>query len=334
MCREFLCGSQSLGVPLPRHQKSRSCANARAAIVGTSVICQPFSISRFNAAEFSKLFRSLKPKVILLAASLQSPWEVTQEENVWTRLISHGGFGITLPLQLKLAAEVSRAASGLQASVVNACYPDAVNVVLDHVGLRMTCGLGNAAIIEAFCRSKFGARKLGSAKKDVRVVAHHGQVGPWLGGKASGRQPRIWIQSHEVPAWQLNPSLGPIGEELNSVTTSTAIPLLLALLSGATLHASIPGVAGFPGGYPFLLKQGKFSLRLPAGVTPAEAIAHNKKGERLDGLDLQADAKFVGKARQALNAANFEYAQGFSFSEWPRVCERMASLRDRLRITT
>ena len=308
-------------------------ANARAAIVGTSVTFQPFLISQFKGPEFSKLFLSLKPKIILLAASIQSPWEITQQptqqQNAWTRLIAQSGFGITLPLQLKLAAEVSRAASDLQAAVINACYPDAVNVVLDRVGLRMTCGLGNAAIIEAFCRSQVGPGM--KEKKDVCVLAHHGHVGPWLRGKRSGNQPRIWIQGHEVPARQLHPNLGAIGEELNSVTTSTAIPLLLSLLTGETLRTSIPGVAGLPGGYPFLVKQGKFSLRLPSGVALAKAIAHNKKGEKLDGLDLGAGAKFVGKARVALGAENFEYAQGFSFSDWPLACQRMEFLRDRLR---
>jgi hypothetical protein len=301
-------------------------ANARAAIVGASVACQPMRISHCKAVEFSRLFRSLRPKVILLASSIQSPWEATRGENAWTRLMAQGGFGITLPLQLKLAAEVSRAASNIEVAVVNACYPDAVNVVLDRAGLRMTCGLGNAAIIEAFCRSKVAAKK-----KDVRVIAHHGHVGPWLIGKASGTQPRIWVQGGEVPGRQLHPNLDAMGEELNSVTASTAIPLLLSLLSGADLSTSIPGVSGLPGGYPFLLKRGKFSLRLPTGVTTAEAIEHNKKGERIDGLDLGTGVKFVGKARQALEAANFEYAQGFSFSDWALACERMVSLRDRLR---
>jgi hypothetical protein len=139
-----------------------------------------------------------------------------------------------------LAAEVSQAASDLETAVVNARYPDAVNVVLDRVGLRMTCGLANAATIEAFCRSKVATGKLGSKKKDVRVVAHHGQVHPWLQGKASTRQPWIWLQDQEVPARQLHPNLGAIGEELNRVTTSTAIPLLLSLLAESNLHTSIP----------------------------------------------------------------------------------------------
>lgn len=306
-------------------------ANARAATAGTSVTFQTVSLAQLKAADLARVFRSLKPKVILLAASIQSPWERTQGENAWTRLVAQGGFGVTLPLQLALAAEVARAAEGLDAAVVNACYPDCVNVVLERSGLRVTCGLGNAAIVQAFCEAS--CRSNGKAgKKDVRVIAHHGQLGPWLSGKASGRQPRIWIQGREVPAQGLRPGLGGIGEELNGVTTTTAIPLLLSLLSGEVLRTSIPGVEGLPGGYPFLLKRGKFSLRLPPGVTRAEAVAHNKKGERLDGLDLSASgAKFVGRARKALDAAKYEYAQGFGFAEWPLACERMVALRDRLR---
>jgi hypothetical protein len=116
-------------------------SNARAAIVGTSVTCEPFIISQFKAAAFSKLFVALKPKVILLAASIQSPWEISQQANAWTRLIAQGGFGITLPLQLNLAAEVSQAACHLETAVVNACYPDAVNVVLDRLGLRSSANV-------------------------------------------------------------------------------------------------------------------------------------------------------------------------------------------------
>jgi hypothetical protein len=303
-------------------------ANARAAALGTAAAFHAVRTSQFKTAAFSGVFRSLKPKVVVLAASIQSPWEMTQAENAWTRLVARGGFGITLPLQLRLAAEVGRAAADTQAAVVNACYPDGVNVVLDRVGVPMTCGLGNAAIVEAFCRSKIGA-----GKSDVRVLGHHGQTGPWLQGKDSRTRPRIWIQGSEVRARPLRPDLGAIGEELNRVTTATAIPLLLSLLSGGALRTSIPGVAGLPGGYPFLLKQGKFSMRLPPGVTLGEAIAHNQQGERLDGLDLGTGAKFVGRARKALEAAKFEYAQGFDLSDWPVACERMVALRDRLRGT-
>jgi hypothetical protein len=301
-------------------------ANARVASLGTSTSFLPVAIPEFKALPFSRALRSLRPTVILHAASLQSPWEGSEEQSAWTKLIAAGGFGITLPLQLALAAEVSRGAADTEAAIVNACYPDCVNVVLHRLGLRTTCGIGNAAIVEAFCRSH---AKTGSS--DVRVIGHHGHLGAWLKGRSSRSQPRVWVKNREIESLRFRPRLGEIGEELNTVTSATAFSVMMSLLTGETLRASIPGVAGLPGGYPFVLKRRKFNLQLPSDITSAEAIAHNRSGERLDGLDLGSGAKFVGSARRSLTSAAFEYAQGFDLAEWPSVCRRMIALRDRLR---
>jgi hypothetical protein len=302
-------------------------ANARAASFGTSAAFSPFAINEFKALAFSRAVRCLKPKVILLAASLQSPWEKSLGQNVWTRLIADGGFGITLPLQLALAAELSRGAADSEAAIVNACYPDCVNVVLDRLGFRTTCGIGNSAIVEAFCRSSQRVRN-----GDVKVVGHHGHLGVWLQGRASQSQPRVWVKDREADSLGLRPNFGSIDEHLNSVTSSTATPVVMSLLTGRTFHASIPGVAGLPGGYPFALKRRKFTLRLPSGITLAEAVAHNRDGERIDGLELESGVRFVGKARRALADVDFEYAQGFDLAEWQSVRDRMVALRDRLRL--
>jgi hypothetical protein len=88
-----------------------------------------------------------------------------------------------------------------------------------------------------------------------------------------------------------------------------------------------------PGGYPFVLKSRRFALHLPSHITNAEAIAHNKTGERLDGLDLGTSVKFIGKAHQSLAHVGFEYREGFDLAEWQSVCDRMVALRDRLRLT-
>ena len=84
--------------------------------------------------------------------------------------------------------------------------------------------------------------------------------------------------------------------------------MILALLTGQTLKLSIPGAAGFAGGYPFTVRNRKFHLRLPPGITQEQAIAHNQAGERLHGLDLGSGVKFVGKAEEALAVVGFECA--------------------------
>jgi hypothetical protein len=303
-------------------------ANARAASFGAPATFFPLEIRKFKALAFSRALRSLKPKVIFFAASLQSPWESSQGQNAWTRLIAEGGFGITLPLQIRLAAELSRGAEFSEAAIVNACYPDCVNVVLDRLGFRTTCGIGNSAIVEAFCRSHHDV-----ASDDVRVVGHHGHLNAWLKGKASQRQPRVWVKGREKKSLRLRPHLGPIEEELNNVTSATACRVVMSLLTGETFHTSIPGVAGLPGGYPFILKAGRFTLHLPSCITRAEAIAHNKSGEQLDGLDLGSGVRFIGEACRSLARVGFEYAEGFELVEWQSTCDSMVVLRDRLRRT-
>jgi hypothetical protein len=300
-------------------------ANARAAMFGTAVRFEGQEVREFRAAAFSRVFRSLKPKIIFQTASLQSPWDAGEGENGWTKLVASGGFGITLPLQMALAAEVSQGAEDSDAAVVNASYPDCVNVALHRLGLRVACGIGNAAIVEAFCRAQAGANR------DVRVVGHHGHLAPWLTGKRAERKPRVWVKGREIDAPRYVPKLGRIDEELNDVTSSTAFAVLMGLLTGATLHISIPGIRGLPGGYPLRVRRGKFDLRLPPGITVEQAIAHNKTGERSDGLELGEGAKFVGKAREALRSTGFEDWEGFEFAEWAGVRDRMMALKERLR---
>lgn len=304
-------------------------ANARVGALSGTATFVPVGVTQFRALGLQRIFRALKPKVIFHAASIQSPWEASLGENGWTKLVASAGFGITLPLQISLALEVCQGATDSKAAIVNASYPDCVNVLLARLGVRADCGIGNSAIVEAFCRS----HEIGRGR-DVRVIGHHGHLGGWLRGKRGVSQPRVWIREREKEGQRFRPSIEPIGEELNEVTSTTAVSVIDALLTGETRKVSVPGVGGLPGGYPFILKRRKFTMRLPPKVAVAEAIAHNKTGEQLDGLDLGAGVKFVDEAVEALDAAGFEYAHGFDFAEWKAVHDRMLALRTRLRSET
>src|SRR5260370_37514639 len=77
-------------------------ANARAASFGASATFSALGFPEFKALAFSRALRSLKPKVVLLAASLQSPWERSQGETGWTRLIAAGGGGGTAVPSVKV----------------------------------------------------------------------------------------------------------------------------------------------------------------------------------------------------------------------------------------
>ena len=301
-------------------------ANARAAMFGMGTRCEALEIREFSAAAFARTLRALRPRVIFQTASLQSPWEAGEGENGWTRLVGSAGFGITLPLQMALAAEVSRGAEDSEAAVVNASYPDCVNVALARLKLRVNCGIGNAAIVEAFCRARV------ERNGEVRVVGHHGHLAAWLRGKRSATGPRVWAKGREIDGLRYSPKLGAVDEGLNQVTATTAVVLLKALLTGITLRSSIPGVGGLPGGYPFVVRRGKFKLELPGGITEEEAMAHNQTGERGDGVELgEGGVRFTERARRALAAAGFSYAEGFAYSESEAVRDRMLALREQLR---
>ena len=94
---------------------------------------------------------------------------------------------------------------------------------------------------------------------------------------------------------------------------------------------SIPGVPALPGGCPYLVKKGKFSLRLPTGISREEAIAHNRIGEQIDGVELGDGVQFTLKARAALAAAGFRYAEGFAFKEWMEARDATLALQELLR---
>jgi hypothetical protein len=79
-----------------------------------------------------------------------------------------------------------------------------------------------------------------------------------------------------IAAERLSPNLPSVEQNLNQVTAATALSVLLSSLTGKTRNISIPGVRGLPGGYPFILKNRKCTLRLPPGITLEEAVAHNK----------------------------------------------------------
>lgn len=302
-------------------------ANARAAMFGVPTRFEALEIREFSAAAFARTWRALRPRVIFQTASLQSPWEAGEGENGWTKLVGSAGFGITLPLQMALAAEVSRGADDSEAALVNASYPDCVNVALARLKLRVTCGIGNAAIVEAFCRAQ------AEGNGEVRVVGHHAHLSTWLKGKRSGTGPRVWVKGREIDALRYSPKLGAVDEELNQVTATTAVVVLMSLLTGSTLRGSIPGVGGLPGGYPFVARRRKFKLELPAGITKEEAIAHNRNGERDDGLELgEGGVRFTERVRSALAKASFAYAQGFAYGEWQAVRNRMLALREMLRL--
>jgi hypothetical protein len=150
-------------------------------------------------------------------------------------------------------------------------------------GIPVTCGVGNVATLAAALQAALGLPD----QTRLRLIAHHAHL-------HAG-------DTDEAPAWLDESPIADVSTLLaaqrsvdraaaNRVTGHTAALLLHALLTGADVDTHAPGPNGLPGGYPVRLHGGAVSLRLPNGVSEAEAIAANERAAARDGVRNPATA--------------------------------------------
>jgi len=73
-------------------------------------------------------------------------------------------------------------------------------------------------------------------------------------------------------------------------------------LTGADVATHVPGPNGLPGGYPVRVHGGKVSLRLPSGLSEAEAVARNEQSATRDGVRADMDLEALLELRAELRA--------------------------------
>ncbi|MFF1912959.1 hypothetical protein ACFVYE_15235 [Streptomyces sp. NPDC058239] len=304
-------------------------AGTRAALAGRAVRFRPRTTGPDMGAALPEVIRQEAPDGVLLCASHQSPWERRGAPSAWTALLGRGGFGLTLPLQADLAVVAGRAAAECGSWFVNACFPDAVNPVLAALRVPVLCGIGNVALLAASLQARLGLPD----QRRLRVVGHHVHLNPpGPAGEALG-----WLD--DEPLDGVTAALA--GQRacdrsaLNQVTGQAGAMLIDALASGSELDTSLPGVAGLPGGYPVRISGGRVTLRLPAGLSRAEAVAANQRWSQADGIVVEGGrVRFAPAAAAALAEAEPGWEPGeFPAERTPDVCRRLLALRERLRRT-
>ncbi|WP_433260482.1 hypothetical protein ACQPZF_24250 [Actinosynnema sp. CS-041913] len=258
----------------------------------------------------------------LVCASSQSPWERLTAPSAWTALVGRAGFGITLPFQAELALRVGRALPE-RSWLINGCFPDAVNPLLAALGVPVLCGVGNIALLAASAQAALGLPD----QTRLRMLAHHVH----LHEPAEGREEvRVWCDDEPVtaPADLLVAQRSAERTELNQITGFAAAVLLDAVLSGTPVETNLPGPLGLPGGYPVRVAGKDIELRLPAGVSRAEAVAFNQRAAVADGVVVDGDRVVFGPA-----VAEFlpGFAEGFDVGDLPAATARLDALRERLR---
>ena len=87
--------------------------------------------------------------------------------------------------------------------------------------------------------------------------------------------------------------LYPPGLNFTSVSASSTIKNMLALLHDLNTYTHSPGPNGLPGGYPVVLNANGAEVTLPDDISLPEAIRMNEEAGRLDGVERIEDEEKI-----------------------------------------
>ena len=129
-----------------------------------------------NVDQTAATLKEINPDIIFSTATLQS-WRIitTLPKDIFLEL-DQAEFGPWLPMHLVPVHQLMKAVknSGINAIVVNAAFPDAVNAILAKVGLAPTVGIGNVAnILPAFKYSIASELNTSPDLIDLKLIGQH-----------------------------------------------------------------------------------------------------------------------------------------------------------------
>ena len=308
--------------------------NSRAALFGRPVRVISLTVRWDSAATIAETLAICRPAVVAQTATVQSPRNLDRPSSPWRRLISRaGGFGATVALQALLLSRMARALemAGVEAALLNACYPDAVNAMLAARGETVLCGLGNVAAAAAMIAAALGRTEPGA----VMVLAHHQSPSIWRRPPAErhGTAPRVWVDGRELDrVFERLETLRSPRDSRQSIAGTSAAPLIAALLGHGDTVGHAAGPLGLPGGYPVAVRDRELTLDLPADLGREEAVAYNRGFAEHDPARLLDDGRVVyaDEARRVLAEASPELARGFHMTDLDAAAAEMLALRDRL----
>jgi hypothetical protein len=311
-----------------------TAARARANMFGRPVSIDPARVDLNNAPEIGELLVTVRPSVVLQAASLQTGAVIAAQGNAWSRLVAEGGLSASAVFQAVLSARVARACQTASPDIrfINCCFPDVANGLIAAMGLPITCGIGNIQILAHAFAGVLGQQTRG---RELRLLTHYQNLAAWRQppGRRAGPNARVWLDGTEIDdvfqrfaAVQLTP------EPVIDISGTAGVPLMLALAHKRDWRGHAPGPAGLPGGYPVRATEGRIVLDLPAGMTPDAAISWNVAHEEANGLvvDQDGNVRYTGRLREGLAEHSPELARGFQVRDLETVYGEMRTLRERL----
>ncbi len=276
------------------------CNNAEigAAHHGKHPVFRPVTIDLFDIEGTSALIAKEKPSAIINMTVMHT-WHLIRQlpYDVYSK-ISSAALGAWLPCQLTLAMKLAQAIkdSGVKTHYINTSLSCLTNPVLGKIGLAPTIGIGNVDLVEPGVRT-YIAQQAGVARSRVELfmVCHHQH---WVFPREAGYLPnapyllKIMIDKKDVTdQWDTDKAmyegvkLYPEGIQFTSVSASSTLKNLNALIFDENLLTHSPAPNGLPGGYPVLLNASGAEVFLPEEWTLEQAIEVNRKASQMDAIE-------------------------------------------------
>ena len=272
------------------------------AIIGAALcdLHPHFSVRKIdlnNISETAQLIKELAPSAVI-NCSVMHTWHLIRQlpHDIYSK-ISSASLGAWLPVQLNLAYKLAQAIkqSGVKTHYINTSLADLTNPVLAKLGMAPTIGIGNVEKIAPAVQTLV-ANELKVPRRDITIylVCHHQHwVYPREAGYRKGapyylkvmlRDKNITKQFDTDRLMFEGVKLYPPGIEFTTVSASSAIRNLMALVFDTEIVTHSPGPNGLPGGYPVRLSAKGAEVVLPEELSLEEAVQINEKAQYYDGV--------------------------------------------------
>ncbi len=311
----------------------QTAGNARALIFGGAARFEARSLDMAEPEAIAACIAGTRPSVAVQAASPQASAVIAGSGNAWTQLIAEAGLSAMAVTQSMFSIRAARAvaASGHDCHLINCAYPDVANTMIAALGLPITCGTGNIAILASVFPAALGVED----HARLKLLAHYQTLTPYRSPAEArtGRFPRIWRDGVEIADVQEATRGAKVTREpAIEISGASGVPLMLAMATGGSWRGHMPGPTGRPGGYPVAYTDGALSLDLPPGLSETEAVKWNAAFERSNGLYVDEDgrAHYTGVLHEKLKAHSPDLAAGFDMADIDTVFAETESLRARL----
>ncbi|MGH8916064.1 MAG: hypothetical protein ACRDZM_16330 [Acidimicrobiia bacterium] len=253
-----------------------------------------------------RILSELRPAAILHSATVQSPRRMMQTEidPGLRQVLATATFGMWLPWHLLPAALLTAAVekAGIATHVVNAAFPDVVNVALwRRFGHGPSAGAGNVEVCAAQVL-RHVMEVTGAPAKDIAVslVGSHALL--THGPAKVPHNFRLRVDGRDVTTeFDLEKILSSWPEEIDwrkvdvfSLFAASAVKNAMALIGEAEISTHVTAPLGLPGGYPARVENGTIRLDLPPDLSREAAVGLNEDALRWDGIDrIESDGAVV-----------------------------------------